>query len=230
MSRYVSSFAISTGIYLILIATLFYFLDHESCEAKSEIESSKVVKVSLLNLHKEEFKKAEEPKINEIKKEPITKTVPKKTIKEIPLPHLKPTPKEEPKQEELVKEDTIEKTVSKTTFQNNENSIEKKEIMNDEIKEKQNNFFTGLRERINKNKSYPESARRRGVQGNVEMKFCILEDGNVENIELLSGKSIFENSAIEAIQKSFPIEVDKTLFTFPKEFKITIAYILKGSS
>ncbi|MDO8454736.1 MAG: energy transducer TonB [Sulfurimonas sp.] len=234
MSRYVSSFLISSTIYAATIATLFYFLNSERCEAKSEMESTKVVKVSLLNLQQEEPKEAKAPTTSEpkkeIKKEPIAKTEPKKIIKEIPLTHFKATPLEEPKQEQFAKEEKTENTVSKTTSQNNENSIEKKEMVNEELEEKQNSFFAGLRERINKNKSYPESARRRGVQGDIEMKFCILENGNVENIELLSGKSIFEKSAIEAIEKSFPIKVDKTLFTFPKEFKITIAYILKGNS
>jgi protein TonB len=236
INRYLSSFILSSTIYFTAILTLFYFLRSESCEANSKIESTKVVKISLLDLHKESKQELHEEKppqipqpIQEIKKEPIAKTEPKKIVKTVPLPHAKSiekvASKEETKQAQFSKEEnSVEQTIAKT--HNDENSMEKKAIEQAKLEERQMNFFVKLRELINQNKSYPSSARRRGVQGDIQVKFSVLEDGNVKNIELISGQAIFESSALEAIQKSFPIEVDKTLFTFPKEFKITIAYIL----
>ena len=64
-------------------------------------------------------------------------------------------------------------------------------------------------------------------QGDVGIIKSILEDGNVDYIKMVSGKNIFEKSATEAIENSFPIEIEKTLFDFPKKFKVKIAYILK---
>ena len=44
---------------------------------------------------------------------------------------------------------------------------------------------------------------------------------------MISGKNVFKKSAIQAINKSFPIDVEESLFDFPKQFKIKIAYVLK---
>ena len=56
------------------------------------------------------------------------------------------------------------------------------------------------------------------------MGFILLANGHVKDIHYLSGKTLFESSAIEAIEKSFPMDVDNNLFTFPKEFKIKLVY------
>ncbi|MCX6076951.1 MAG: TonB family protein [Campylobacterales bacterium] len=232
MNRYLSSFFISSSIYFTAVATLFYFINSESCKAKNEMTNQKVVKISLLDLQKEEQPEVSKPK-EEIRKEAITQIKSNSLTKIVPHPHAKSIQKVELKEkikeeEQLVKkEEPTEKTTSKHAIQSSESSVENNVVAQEELEEKQKSFFLKLRELINKNKSYPESARRREIQGDIQVKFCILEDGNVNNIELLAGHSIFKNSAIEAVQKSFPVEVDKALFSFPKEFKITIAYILK---
>ena len=96
----------------------------------------------------------------------------------------------------------------------------------DEIQAKRNILFTKIRNRINQNKSYPRSARRRGIEGEVKVRFTLCSNGSVKNIEFLSGKNVFKQSIIKAIEKSFPMEIDSSLFTFPKQFKISVRYIL----
>ena len=248
MNRYLSSFGITASVYAVFIATLIYFMNTESCDASSEVVTAKVMKVSLLNL-KEEIKPAKIEKKKEVVKKieslkkpivknttkiktvpKITKTVPVKLAKEIP--EVSPLNKEEKKllneiveDIELAEKELVEDIETITTHTSTTN--EKTLIAEQELQDKRNSFFLNLRELINKNKSYPNSARRRAIEGDVEVCFFVLENGNVKNITLISGKSIFKKSALEAIQKTFPINVDKTLFSFPKEFKITISYVLK---
>ncbi|MBU1217535.1 energy transducer TonB [bacterium] len=254
MNRYLSSFALSIAIYVTLVATIFYSINSNKHEAKSKMESTKVVKISLLDLHqesqKQEEKKQVEPKKElqapapkqEPKKEPVAKAEPKKILKKVSPPLIKDTKsiekvayKEETQQERekenLLQEETAAKQIlSNAAVISQENDVREKQRIMAELQVKQESFFLKLRELINQNKFYPNSARRRGVQGNVEVKFCILENGNVENIELISGQTIFKNSVQEAIEKSFPVKVDKTLFSFPKEFKITLAYVLADAT
>ena len=61
----------------------------------------------------------------------------------------------------------------------------------------------------------------------MEVQFIILADGNVKGVEIISGKRVFKRSAKSAIENSFPINIDTTLFNFPKEFAIKISYILR---
>jgi protein TonB len=251
MNRYLSSFALSSVIYVTVVATIFYFINNNNCDANSKIEAPKVVKISLLDIHQESQKQEEQKQVEqkkevpaptpkqEVKKELVAKVKPKKILKKAPTPIVKDTKtiekvahKEETQQEKAnesfsAEEETLSRQIlSNAAAVNHENSLRDKQRIMAELESRQESFFLKLRELINQNKSYPNSARRRGVQGNVEVKFSILENGNVDNIELVSGQSIFKNSAQEAIKKSFPIKVDKTLFSFPKEFKITLAYVL----
>ncbi|PNV82167.1 MAG: hypothetical protein C0627_11355 [Sulfurimonas sp.] len=88
-------------------------------------------------------------------------------------------------------------------------------------------FIAELIKRINSNKSYPRSARRRAIEGNIKVEFTITADGGVRDIKIISGHDIFKKSAIEAIENSFPVEIPKDIFHFPKKFKVDIVYILK---
>ncbi len=88
-------------------------------------------------------------------------------------------------------------------------------------------FTRYLIEKINENKRYPTSARRRGIEGDVDVKFIVLADGGVDGIEILQGKSIFNRATIAAIEDSFPMKVPNSLLQLPKEFTIKLVYMLR---
>jgi len=226
MNRYLSSFILSSLIYVSLFAGAFAFLSEDSNNySDKNVNKPNVISVCMVNPEKPQpvKKKVSDKKVKKIKKKKIVKKpkpkpIPKKTI-----------PKKEIVKKEEKKEIVEEKIATQESAEVPKQQVianKKSNVTHDEIKAKQNIFFTKLRNKINENKSYPRSARRRGIQGSVEVKFHLCNDGNVKNIEFLSGKNIFKKSVIEAIEKSFPIEVDETLFVFPKEFKVSIDYIL----
>lgn len=64
-------------------------------------------------------------------------------------------------------------------------------------------FTKYLINKINENKRCPISARRRAIEGEVRVKFVVLANGGVNNIEVLEGKTIFHRSTTEAIEKKF---------------------------
>lgn len=228
MSRYLNSFFISLVLYVSTFSFILYEVkDDNFCDKKNEdftrvaisvINNQPVVKKDEL---KQEKKKVVKKKVKKVvKKEPlpVKKTVPKKVI-EVAKEEVKEEPQKQPEKEEIVKEEKAVKKAINTKIQ--------KTVNKDEIRAKQDIFLANLVKKINSNKFYPHTARRRAIQGEVEMKFCLLKSGHVKDIDLVSGKHIFKRSAIKAIEKSFPVDVDNTLFSFPKEFKITIAYVLK---
>lgn len=224
MNRYLSSFIISILIYISLFAGAIVIFNEDDNFSDKDVDKPNVICVSMVAqkvTQKQPIKKIQKKK----------KTV-KKVVKEKELPKPKKTiPKTEIVKKELKKEEVVEDETSVQEYVEVEKKQEviatKKCTTNtDEIKAKQNIFFTKLRNRINENKSYPRSARRRGIEGSVEVKFNLCSDGNVKDIKFISGKNVFKKSIIEAIEDSFPIDVDKSLFSFPKEFKISVEYIL----
>lgn len=235
MNRYLSSFIISAISYTFVGASLFYFfiIKKDDKSEKCKIENIQKISFTVVSQPEEveekieKIEKPEEPKPlpKPIEKAPLPKPIEKK---EPPKPIVQKEPVTEPVKDEPILEPTIksEPQVQKQIKEKVTPEIEK--VVENDTKERDREIFIqNLIKRINDNKSYPQAARRRSIQDSVEVEFTILIDGNVNSIKVLSGHDIFEKSAMQAIENSFPIEVDKTLFDFPKKFKVKIVYILK---
>jgi protein TonB len=240
MSRYLSSFIATTIIYTGLIASVILLSPKHENISDKDVEKPILISVNMLAQPEvvKEVKKPEPKKVvkQKPKPKPEKKPEPKpKPVEKKIIPVKKAQEKKEPEpevEEEVVKEETVEdepvkEPVSQPIVKRQTIAREENKITQDEIKAKQNLFFTEVRRRIDQNKSYPRVARRRGIEGEVEVSFYLLSDGNVKNIEFLNGKRIFNKSIIKAIEDSFPMEVDTSLFKFPKKFKISVKYILK---
>jgi protein TonB len=227
MNRYLSSFAITIIIYASILFSAIVFIQNSDSFSDKKVTKPNTLSISMLAQPKQKPPKKVKKKIKKPvkKKKPIKEKVPLKEeiIKEEPEPVEEEIVKEEPKpvKQEIVKE--------QTPVKNKQQTIVKKQskINHDEIEAKKNIFFTKLRNKIEQNKSYPKRARRRGIEGSVEVRFYLQSDGSVKKVEFLSGKNIFKKSIIKAIKNSFPVEVDKSLFDFPMEFKISVDYVLR---
>jgi len=66
--------------------------------------------------------------------------------------------------------------------------------------------FAYIRDKILKNISYPDSARRMGWQGKVLLSFIITADGSVREFKIIqsSGFTILDKSAIETVKDTAP--------------------------
>ena len=101
-----------------------------------------------------------------------------------------------------------------------------KQSLNNEIKAKQNIYFTNLKKRIDKYKSYPKKAVRRGIQGSVKVNFTLSCNGELISYKIIEGKKIFKKSVIKAIKNSFPFKPPTGIFTKDISFTLTIKYSL----
>lgn len=218
MRRYLLSFIITSLLYVSAIASVVYMLNSDKNYDDKNVKAEKIQKVNFTIITQEE-----KPTVVKKKSKPKPKIIKKKILK-IPEPEQKPI-KEQKKQEEIKEPQKFqEKIVKKQVVSTNTTD---KKVCADKVKAKKELFITNLIKKINSNKFYPHTARRRGIEGSIEVGFNILIDGSVDNINMISGKKIFKKSAISAISKSFPVDVDLALFDFPKKFHIKIAYILR---
>ena len=243
MHRYLSSFIISAIAYIAIIATIFYLFSKNDYSTKkvqkktprsvqfSIIAPAKVKEIKPIKEKKKKLKsKPKKKKKPKPKPKPIVK--PKSIIKE-PIVELEPLIKEPVVKEaviveQAIEDQTIEDVIEDETVEDTQaQEIVRQQINQDKREAKQREFIEHLIKKINSNKSYPRMARRRGVEGVVDVKFTILSDGSVENIQIVEGRSIFKKATIQAIERSFPIEVDSSIFDFPEIFKVKIAYVLK---
>ena len=193
-------------------------------------------------------KKKPEPKKEQIVKKETPKKIEKKVIKK-ELAKKKPEPKKqivkkkpEPKKEEIVKKETskkIEKVVKKPEAKLDK-KIAKQQIKQQHVPVKQNkpsidqelinakknNYFKTIKESISKNKTYPNIAVRRGIQGDVKISFTISKEGELIAFKIIEGKKVFKKSIQSAIEKTFPIKPPKDIFLSNTDLFLTIAYRL----
>ena len=83
---------------------------------------------------------------------------------------------------------------------------------------------TAIKQAIEKEKAYPELARKRLITGIVEMSFTLTPHGDIEEIKASSNSKILSASAVATVHKA------KIRFPLPLEnvtIKIPIAYVLK---
>ncbi|HNZ64615.1 MAG TPA: energy transducer TonB [Smithella sp.] len=69
-----------------------------------------------------------------------------------------------------------------------------------------NENFAYIRDRILKNVSYPDAARRKGWEGKVVLSFVIMANGSVKTFKIIqsSGYSLLDRNAVETVRDTAP--------------------------
>lgn len=217
MNRYFSSFFITTILYLVGTLFLFYtFADILIVEEKKQEE----LKISLSHVMVQQEQTSAQPV-----SEPIIEPEP---LAQVPTPIKKKIekPKKENIQKKVVKEPIIVKVQNLSEPKQN-TLIEEKQLTTkpqiDEKKEYLDKNLALIRSLINENVKYPSKAKKFSIEGIVVVKFKILEDGSVQNIQIIEGHALLRNSTIEAIEeasKSFPKSEISIEIQIPIEYKL----------
>ena len=69
-----------------------------------------------------------------------------------------------------------------------------------------NEYLAGIRRKIELAKSFPEAARRQGIEGTAQIEFVVLVDGQAGGIKLAqsSNNQILDNEALATIKRAAP--------------------------
>ena len=151
----------------------------------------------------------EEPVVEEIVPEPVVKSI----------PELKPVIKK-------VKKKKSKKVVKKKKKRKVSRSSSRRATSSRVNPNKKSQFLAKIRAKINRAKSYPRVAQKRGMQGVVKVRFTILKNGRVGHISV-SGPKVFHNSARSAVKKAFPINTKNAPLSLPTSVNLSLRYQLK---
>jgi len=242
MIRHSNSLFISLVVHIaILIALLFLYIN--IVEKNRVLKEEHKICLKLCNIAE---KKVVEPVL---KKEIVQKKPPPKKKIEPLLKPKKPKPKIEKKEVKkkveakkkilIVKEEVIAKEVEVLKKKEPlhvevakvkeiveiiepQESIESKNVRLE--KEYIDENIIKIRELIKDNLYYPRSARKRGVTGEVVVKFTISVDSEVHSIEVISSKSdILSRAAkktIENLSSEFPKPDEELILHVPISYKL----------
>lgn len=90
-------------------------------------------------------------------------------------------------------------------------------------------FFTTLRSTIQNHLRYPSSARRRGMEGEVGVRFSLADDGTINAITIRHGEEIFHNAVKTAVASASGINVPKNLTNaLPMEIELILEFKLNS--
>tara|TARA_R110002033_G_scaffold137842_1_gene176943 strand:- start:25832 stop:26545 length:714 start_codon:yes stop_codon:yes gene_type:complete len=199
-------------VFLLVICTHIYLFaqlqieDNKKIVAPKPTNSTTQIKLNKVVIKKQEVKKVEvkkEVKKKEIVRKKLHKTKSKNIIKhtkkkkfikkEKPIKKL--VHKKEP--EKVFKEKTVEHKVQQKTKNKTKN------IDLDKLKAIENEYLLKLKRLIEKNKVYPNSAKRLNQTGKVYLNFTIARNGDIINIKIMENSKYkrLDKAAMEIISK-----------------------------
>ena len=202
---------------LIISAHLLLFANLDLEEKVVVAQNKPAVNISKINLKNVVIKKPE-PKV-----EPVVEPIVEKII-EKPLPETKSKNivKQEKKKEKKIKEvkkvekkvlEKVEKTQEVKVEQKTEPIVQEmvsKEVIKQEntidpsqIEALENEYLSKLRYLIEKNKIYPQSAKRLNQMGKVHVCFVISKDGQIKDVKVVKDSNYkrLNEAALEILAK-----------------------------
>ncbi len=237
MIRHSNSFFISLAIHIIIFMLLFYSWKQIASFKDEKIKENISVKLCCVVEKKPEAKVVKKPKI--VQKKEIKKVIPKeKIVKTVPL--TIPIVKEETKpQKEIIEEKIIEPEIVEKSEETNvtqtdtqkvatqvqstqEESPHAKEvrIADEYVKEHMKQLVRLLQDNL----YYPRSARKRGVEGSVIVKFILSPDATAYSIEVISSNSeILSRAAVQTIKNlsgKFPKPKEELVLNVPIKYDL----------
>ena len=210
-------------------------------EEKIDIPAKPTSEISKINLKNVVIKQPEpkvEPIVEPIKKvemeKPLPKTESNKKIKEVKKKEFHK--KEKPKVEKVVEkkvEEVKELKKENIPLETSSNEVHKIKDEDPALKEAlENEYLSKIRNTIERNKTYPKSAKRLNQMGKVHVCFSISKNGEIKNARLVS-KSNFERldeAALEILTKISKFEpIPEKLNKNSWEITIPIVYQITRS-
>lgn len=90
-------------------------------------------------------------------------------------------------------------------------------------------FFNSLRNTIQNHLRYPSAARRRGMEGEVGIRFTLLSNGNINAVSIQRGEGIFHSAALAAVNAASGVDIPKNLIeSLPLEIELTLEFKLNS--
>ncbi|MDQ6999907.1 MAG: TonB family protein, partial [Mariprofundus sp.] len=80
---------------------------------------------------------------------------------------------------------------------------------------------------IERHKYYPPTARRRGIQGDVHIRFVLLADGTTRQVMVEGASSVLQKAARKAVIRAVPMPRPPTGIHCPMHCEFAMRYALK---
>jgi len=243
--RYKVSFSLTTFIYVSLFLAYVYMMSQHF--VVSQKEKDKTITLSLSQFSPEVIEQPPEPEEPVVEKpvveEPVVEEepepepeviepepIPEPVVEEKPVVEPKPVIKKVEKKpkpkKKTAKKKTAKKKIRHKKKKRASHASSRRATSSRVDPNKKSAYLAKVRAKINRGKSYPRIAQRRGMQGTVKVRFTILKNGHVGSITV-KGPKVFHSSAKRAVKKAFPISVKNAPLSLPTTVNLALRYKLR---
>jgi len=160
----------------------------------------------------------------------------------IEKPELKPEPKPEPKLKPKLKPKPVEKVtparevrqVSKRTSPTSSAAIAKalpvlQPVVDPRLSEQaRQTYLAELLSHIESHKHYPRSARRRHIEGVVQVSFRLLPEGQIDGLKVTGKRRVLQQASRSAVVASLPVPRPPKELDLPLSVNFSMAFVLKN--
>ncbi|MEN8169804.1 MAG: TonB family protein [Pseudomonadota bacterium] len=152
------------------------------------------------------------PKPKPKKKKKVKKKVPQVPLQE-PVPQPEPLPPETP---------VVEKPSLPT--QQASGTVEDPAL----LEQAKNEYMRRLMAHIESKKHYPKVARRRGIEGAVEVSFRLLPSGDISDVKIAQGHRILRKAVEEAMAAARPMPTPPPTLELPMSISFSVKFSLQS--
>lgn len=222
-----SSFVIAAVISIAVHATAAVYLGHYAAPPASQPQSAaRVLQISLAPA----TPAAPQP-------EPIPETRPEPEPPPPPEPPPKPEVKREPLPEPIIEPrpassevaeiaEPVEEQVVATAYP--EAPVEKPALTQVVLENERESYLLQLLAHIDSHKFYPRSARRRGMEGEIQVVFYLLRDGSISGLQIKGGSKLLRKAAKQAVQQSLSLPPPPESMRLQEQIRFGMVYRLDG--
>jgi len=97
------------------------------------------------------------------------------------------------------------------------------------IKRETERYLTEVMAHIEQHKWYPKAARRRGIEGEVHVRFTLQPDGTAQQLVVENGPSVLVAAARKAVEKAVPMPMPPKSIHCPLECEFRMGFFLDAS-
>ena len=89
-------------------------------------------------------------------------------------------------------------------------------------------YLAQLLSHIDRHKFYPRSARRRGMQGEVQVAFYLHKDGSFTELQVSGGSKVLRKAAKQALQQALSLPLPPASMPLQEQIRFGMLYRLDG--
>lgn len=113
---------------------------------------------------------------------------------------------------------------SKNSAESSESSLQPSAVVDTALRER---YLATVLAHIESHKYYPLPARRRGIEGGVEVRFTLDAQGRITDLAVSGGNSLFVEAARAAVQSALPLPASPAMDGFPLSVHFQMIFKLK---